>query len=607
MEISGLGFSQGLVRLAFTTAKLQYAVHEFFGAVEHPYLAREAADALAQVRADLVAQDFDLLVWDAYRTRRTQQHIFDLYFTQLRQQYPHESETEIHARTLEFVSDPKGLFPHGTGGAVDVTLLRNGIELDLGTAFDDFSPRSAALHFEENPPIDESDKEIARLRGVLCAAMLRAGFVGLDSEWWHYEIYTHRWAMETGHEALLTTILDDPTVVLQSSQMVARASDWPQLQLGVAELYTSARERRSALNKSSGNYYARKSTRTSAHATAVVARVFHSESAHLVQSGLAAFACAFRALLPRNGVALVDWELYYESKAALLEYAWLAGIDVITANLSDTASIDHALSSVSRLDLVVVDSPSNWFLTCQNVARLRELADRHGAKLLIDISVQPLQPETVALADLAIVSLSKWPTAGHTLGGAVLGPKKYVELAERAAAVDGHVLSAEAALTLLQQLPSLPDRIANVSRKARQIRGQLLDHPEVAIIRLAEDGYFRSECGGQLVIELVDAKLGCVIEQIVGFNAYSAVLTLPQLACTFGASVSTIEHFASNTRHREGLATDRSATGEALIPGNFLRISVGNCTATDLAAGLALVLRLARDCHPYEPHRSLHS
>jgi cystathionine beta-lyase/cystathionine gamma-synthase len=214
-----------------------------------------------------------------------------------------------------------------------------------------------------------------------------------------------------------------------------------------------------------------------------------------------------------------------------------------------------------------------------------------------------MQNEVIAMADLAVVSLSKWPAAGLTLGGAILGSVKQVELARCVAAIHGHVLSADAAHTLLQQLPSMPDRIANASRKAREIKQRLLGHPEVAAVRLAEDPYFGSECGGQLVIELKDASIGNALEQIVGFNTYSDVLTLPQLACTFGAAVSTIEHFASNTRHREGVALDRRATGEALIPENFVRVSIGTGPANELGSGLALALGLARDRHAYAPHR----
>lgn len=597
---------QGLTRVTFAPAKLQYAIHDFPGAVEHPYLAKIAADALKVVCDDLAAQGFGVLIWDAYRTCQTQHHILDKYTAQLRLQYPSESKLEIHHRGLAFVSDPQGIFPHGTGGAVDVTLLREGIEQDLGTGFDDFSTRSAALYFEENPPVDDDGRQIAQLRRILRSAMLRAGFVGIDSEWWHFEIYTRRWESETGAKAVLTSVLDKPKKSLDDTDSSCWNPKWPSFHLGVAQVYTTARERRAALAGSKGNYYARKSTRSNASATAAVARSFQTEAAHLVQSGLAAFSCAVRALLPRNGVALVDSELYYESKAALLEYAAITGSKLVTANLGDPNNIDRALAGVPQIDLIIIDSPSNWFLTCKPVARLKNLAREYGAKLLIDVSVQPMQNEVIAMADLAVVSLSKWPAAGYTLGGAILGSVKELELVQHVAAIDGHVLSAEAAYTLMQQLPSMPERITNASSKARQIQQQLHGHPEVAAVRLAEDPYFGSECGGQLVIELVDASIGDAFEQIVGFNAYSSVLTLPRLACTFGAAVSTIEHFASNVRHREGIAIDRRATGEALIPDNYVRVSIGADPANELAAGLALVLRLARDRYAYEPHSPLH-
>jgi cystathionine beta-lyase/cystathionine gamma-synthase len=257
------------------------------------------------------------------------------------------------------------------------------------------------------------------------------------------------------------------------------------------------------------------------------------------------------------------------------------------------------LQGVSKVDVIAGDSPANWFLHTLPLKMLRDLANRYGAKFVVDASVQPLQKDLSVMADLVVVSLSKWPSAGHTLGGAILGSNDLVAQVERVAAIDGHAMPAEAALTILQHLPTLEDRMRSASIKARYVRDALLQHPQVSGVRLPDDPALQGLCGGQLVIELKDPEVGIALEQLIGFNAFNHALTLPQLACTFGGVISTLEHFTSNVRHRDGMAKDRSTTGESLIPDTFVRLSIGSESAEELAAGLTLLLNLTCERHAY--------
>jgi zinc D-Ala-D-Ala dipeptidase len=86
----------------------------------------------------------------------------------------------------EFLADPRRGSPHSRGAAVDVTLLdRDGVALDMGTAFDAFTP----LSHHGNTAIAEAAQ---RNRLTLLGLMTAAGWDFYSREWWHYQLFQAR-------------------------------------------------------------------------------------------------------------------------------------------------------------------------------------------------------------------------------------------------------------------------------------------------------------------------------------------------------------------------------------------------------------------------------
>lgn len=123
---------------------------------------RSVAARLAKAAALLRKQGRRLLVWDCYRPTSVQEQFWKLV--------PDE----------RYVANPKQGSRHSRGAAVDVALVdKDGKPVVLPTAFDDFSEaahRKTALKGERGA-------EARRLE----AAMKRAGFVGMPTEWWHFD------------------------------------------------------------------------------------------------------------------------------------------------------------------------------------------------------------------------------------------------------------------------------------------------------------------------------------------------------------------------------------------------------------------------------------
>ena len=71
---------------------------------------------------------------------------------------------------------------HTRGSTVDLTLIKkDGSFVDMGGTFDLFSEIS-------HPDYKKLTREQKKNRKILHKAMIKAGFGGIDSEWWHYTL-----------------------------------------------------------------------------------------------------------------------------------------------------------------------------------------------------------------------------------------------------------------------------------------------------------------------------------------------------------------------------------------------------------------------------------
>lgn len=88
-----------------------------------------------------------------------------------------------HTPDPEFLADPRQGSAHSFGVAVDLTLTvaESGQELDMGTAFDAFTPRSHHGRLDIPP-------EAQRNRALLLGVMVAAGWEYNPHEWWHYQL-----------------------------------------------------------------------------------------------------------------------------------------------------------------------------------------------------------------------------------------------------------------------------------------------------------------------------------------------------------------------------------------------------------------------------------
>ncbi len=163
-----------LVDLRYATPG-NFVGRDLYTPLDCAWLHRAAAAALELSVAWLAARlpEHRLLVLDALRPQRVQQQLWDAL-----------QGTEL----LGYIAEPARGSIHSFGMALDVTIVgADGLELDMGTGFDDLSERShPALEGALLARGDISGAHVANRR-LLREAMFQAGWIGINSEWWHFD------------------------------------------------------------------------------------------------------------------------------------------------------------------------------------------------------------------------------------------------------------------------------------------------------------------------------------------------------------------------------------------------------------------------------------
>ncbi len=149
---------------------VRYATPDnFTGKVVYPsarvFLRRPAAERLAAAAAFLARHHgLRVKVFDGYRPLSVQKRFWEIL--------PDD----------RYVANPATGSKHNRGAAVDLTLVGpDGADLDMGTAFDDFSERAGHGYRDLLAGVLAN-------RRLLRSVMAAFGFEPLASEWWHYDL-----------------------------------------------------------------------------------------------------------------------------------------------------------------------------------------------------------------------------------------------------------------------------------------------------------------------------------------------------------------------------------------------------------------------------------
>ncbi|GAB3469847.1 hypothetical protein GCM10027321_39530 [Massilia terrae] len=180
-EIAGSAEFRHLHSIDGIAIDLRYATpnnfvgRDLYSPFDCAWLHVQAAQALEKVVAWLRAErpGCTPLVLDALRPQRVQEQLW----------------AALEGTDLQmYLANPARGSIHSYGMALDITILdEQGRELDMGTGFDDMTELS-------HPRLEDgflaegklTARQVANRR-LLRTAMNQAGFVGINTEWWHFD------------------------------------------------------------------------------------------------------------------------------------------------------------------------------------------------------------------------------------------------------------------------------------------------------------------------------------------------------------------------------------------------------------------------------------
>ncbi len=123
------------------------------------WLRPEPLTQLAKAAKFFDKHGYQIVVFDAYRSPIVQEKLKSV------------------CNDTDYVAD---ISNHCRGITVDLTLALNGQYVDMGTEYDDFSPRAHANYTGLAP------EQLAN-RQLLTEVMTQLGFVQHPNEWWHFD------------------------------------------------------------------------------------------------------------------------------------------------------------------------------------------------------------------------------------------------------------------------------------------------------------------------------------------------------------------------------------------------------------------------------------
>ena len=146
-----------------------------YGPFDRAFLRRPAAEKLRAALRALRREHpgWKLRVFDALRPRSVQRIFW---------------ASVVGTAQQPYVADPEKGSLHNYGFAVDLTLQdETGKELDMGTGFDDFTPRAEPVREAELLKSGQLSAAQLENRRLLRRIMTGAGFAQRPNEWWHYD------------------------------------------------------------------------------------------------------------------------------------------------------------------------------------------------------------------------------------------------------------------------------------------------------------------------------------------------------------------------------------------------------------------------------------
>ena len=314
-----------------------------------------------------------------------------------------------------------------------------------------------------------------------------------------------------------------------------------------------------------------------------------AEACFATGSGMSAVFVALAALLGKGDRVVSSRALFGSCFVILDEILPRWGVETVFVDGPDLEQWRQALSEPTTA--VFFETPSNPMQELVDIAAVSELAHAAGAKVVVDnvfgtpVFSKPLEHG----ADIVVYSATKHIDGqGRVLGGAVLGPKEFVDgPVQNLMRHAGPSMSPFNAWVLVKGLETMSLRVERMAASALEVARVLESHPRVTrVVHPFLESHPQHELAKRQMLAagtVVTFELdGGKDEAFALMNALEVI----DISNNLGDSKSLITHPATTT-HRRLTPEARSAVG---ITDGVLRVSVGLEDVRDLVEDLRRAL-----------------
>jgi cystathionine gamma-synthase len=226
--------------------------------------------------------------------------------------------------------------------------------------------------------------------------------------------------------------------------------------------------------------YGRYGNPTAKIAEARLANLEGAEDCVVFSSGMSAITTTILSLVQAGDHIVITDDSYKKTLEFCRSYLNQFAIECTIVPFGDYKILDKAIKKNTRF--IFSESPTNPYLNIFDLARIREIANKHKVLTLIDSTfATPVNQRPIEFGmDIVLHSCTKY-LAGHNdiLAGAVLGRKELIEKIRNLHKSMGGTIDPHCCYLLLRGLKTFPLRIQKQNESALTIAKFLQSHPKI--------------------------------------------------------------------------------------------------------------------------------
>ena len=169
------------------------------------FAVRKAVAEKLEKASQYLPEGYQFKIYETYRSFEKQKNFWNEALENIQKANPNMTLEETEEIANKGIANPYKIGSgHQTGGAVDITLVYQGYEVDMGTAYLDTQHPNT----KTNSTDITAEQKANRL--LLKSVLEKVGLVNYPLEWWHFSYGEQEWAVLTKHKSTLFGVLKKP-------------------------------------------------------------------------------------------------------------------------------------------------------------------------------------------------------------------------------------------------------------------------------------------------------------------------------------------------------------------------------------------------------------